>query len=588
MNYLLERTFENRGYEPDFYQKISEMPHGFPKDTDRFCNVLAYHYNNRNRIVLLTDFDNDGLMCGVLGLAGFSEMGFVVSLFRPNVSDGYGFDKETINKIVEQYSDVKCILTADTGITCYEGVAYARALGIDVLVTDHHVPQGEIKANVWVDPTRADETDGYAGSCGAVVLHQIERFFAKYYLRNEFLVQQIERLQVFAGCGTVSDSMPMYYENREYVRSTIAIMKLIYSNGNRQMVDSIPGCPIYRRAMLGIYVLLDAYKQNGNAVMQDMDSFNEDFIGYYLAPAMNSIKRMDADVMLAYGIFFGADPVASANALLELNEQRKQLVSEKFADLMDGKFIQPWAPYIYITDASSGIRGLLAQKVMELTGEPVMVMGSDGDAYSGSGRCPAWYPFQTYAMSDKWYSAGHQVAFGIGCDDEEGMDALYEHLKKDVPLKKPSREELNVKPDFVISSFNDGDANLDAELLTDYVQNLEWIRPFGPGFEEPVALVKVNSKMCEYSLIGKEKNHVKIKLGNGISALCWFQGDIVRAHCHLVKPDANDENHMYSYYVADTLPFELELKGKFEFNTYNGRTSLQFVGHMSNVEDYDE
>ena len=45
---------------------------------------------------------------------------------------------------------------------------------------------------------------------------------------------------------------------------------------------------------------------------------------------------------------------------------------------------------------------------------------------------------------------------------------------------------------------------------------------------------------------------------------------------------------MYSYYVADTLPFELELKGKFEFNTYNGRTSLQFVGHMSNVEDYDE
>ena len=584
MNYLLERTFENRGYEDGFFDKITATPHGFPKDTDKFCEELAKHYNNRDLIVLLTDFDNDGLMCGIEGYAGFAEMGFRVALFTPVVTDGYGFNADTIKELIKQYPEVKCIVTADVGITCYEGIAYAKSQGINVLVTDHHLPSMNIDATVWVDPTRKDEVDGYAESCGAVVLYQVMEYFAMNYLRNNFIVSQIQRLRVFAGCGTVSDSMPMYFENRGFVADAITIFKLLYSNGDQNFVNGLPGCDIYRRAMLGIYAVMKVYADHGNAMLQDMNAFNEDFIGFYFAPAMNSIKRMGCSVMMAYEIFFGADPIHSVDTLLNLNDERKLLVDEKFSDLREGKFPQPWAPYIFITDADGGIRGLLAQKMMEMTGEPVMVMGYDGDGYSGSGRCPSWYPFQKYAISDKWYSAGHQVAFGIGCDDEDGMDALYEHLKKDVADKKPSPEELNVKPDFVISSFNDGDANLDAELLMDYVSELSSMRPFGPGFEEPVALLKVNSKECEFSLIGKTKDHVKIKLGNGISALCWFQGHLIKENCHLVRPDKDDENHMYSYYMSDTLPFELELKGKFEFNTYNNNTSLQFVGRMTNVE----
>lgn len=580
LNLLLERVFENRNIDSDFWNQINTQPYGCPKDTDKLCAILKYYHDTQNLLVLLTDFDNDGIMCGVEGFAGFAELGFNVALFIPDVTEGYGFDGRTIDRIVAKYPNVKGILTADVGITCYEGIQRARALGLDMLVTDHHETGAAIAANVFVDPTRPDEDSGYAHICGAAVLYHVLLYYAQTY-GNPYQVSQIRRLSIFAGCGTISDSMPVYYENRQLIRDAITIFKLVYSDEDQSMVNSIPGCDIYRRAFLGLFVLMKAFKENGNALFSETPiAIHEDFIGFYMAPVFNSIKRMEADVAIVYRVFFGPEPLKDMQVLLELNEERKILVEEKTADLLDEVYPQPWKPYIYITDARPGICGLLAQKMLDVTGEPVMVVTSDVSHYRGSGRCPSWYPFLDIAISEDWYAAGHNPAFGIGFDDEAGADALYAFLKKTIPQLKPDVDAIKWKPDFLISMFDDGDAGFDVDLLHEYLEELERCRPFGPGFPEPEAKVKINTKMVEFSVMGKNKNHLKIHLPCGISAVCFGQASVITEHGVLVKPDKEDESHIYPYWIATDLPDCMELSGRFAYNTYNGVTTIQFLGQV--------
>lgn len=587
LNYLLECVFRNRKYPDGFLDDINTKPHGFPKDTDKLCAILKYYHDTQGLIVLLTDFDNDGIMCGVEGFAGLAELGFNVALFIPDVTEGYGFDEDTIDTLVAQYPDVKAILTADVGITCYGGVKHARDLNIDVLVTDHHLPKGRIAANVFVDPTREDETSGYSGICGAAVLYNVLLYYAEHYSGSPYLVSQIRRLCVFAGCGTISDNMPVYYENRDLIRDAIDIFTLIYSDGKQDMVNSLQGCDIYRRAFLGLFILMNAFKERGNVAFSSIPiNLHEDFVGYYLAPAFNSIKRMGADMHKVYGVFFGPQPKIDMEEVLDLNEMRKELVEEKFADIIDEKFIQPWKPYIYVTDAYPGLCGLLAQKVMLITGEPVMVVTINEEGkYVGSGRSPHWYPFLNVAVSNKWYAAGHNPAFGIGFDNEIGGDALFDFLTKTVGELKPDDEEMVTTPDFVISMFDDGDASIDVELLSDYLDELSSCRPFGEGFPEPEALLKVNTRMVEFSVMGKQKNHLRIKLPMGISAVCWNQADMIKNHGTCIVPDKDDESHMYPYWLATDLPECLELWGKFAYNDYNGTRSIQFIGTVLNGPD---
>lgn len=587
MNYLMEKVFEHRGYEEGFFEKINVCDHGVPKGTDELCRYLQLYHESGDLLVALTDFDTDGVMSGVIALAGLSELGINVSLYRPTVTDGYGFTAKTIDALVAEYPEVKGIITADVGITCYDGVRHARDLGLDVFVTDHHQPQLPIDATVWVDPVREDEDSGYAGTCGSAVLYYVLLHYAEHYAKDAFLTEQIRRLCVFAGCGTVADRMPVFFENRRLINDAIAIFEFVFSGGDRNVVDSLPGKTLYRRAFLGLYILLDTFKQNGHQGLNtDPMIIHEDFIGFYIAPVINSIKRMGSDLNLIYSVFFGPDPLMCMQQLYDLNEQRKQLVNAKFADLLDPMFPQPWAPYIYITDGDSGIRGLLAQKMMQLTGMPVIVIGSDNGTYTGSGRCPAWFPFLDMSVpADPWHAAGHNPAFGIGIPDDAGLDALFAFFERNIPLMMPEPSESSeLVADFSVSMFNDGDTDLNLGHLISYLDELDNVRPFGDGFEEPQALLRINTQLAEFSIMGKKKNHLKIRIPKGISVICWNQADIIRDHGTEIHPGKDDPDHRFPYWVSDDLPVDLNILGKFEYNYYNDIKSIQFVGMI--VEDF--
>lgn len=579
MNRLIEKMFENRGYDAEFLEHISACHHTLPLGVKELCLRLDDYRKSQRLIVLLTDFDFDGICAGVIGYGGLSELGFRVALYKPDVKKGYGFGVEEIDAIVEQYPDVAAILTGDVGISAFKGIAYAKALGLDVFVTDHHKGKGPDMADVVVDPCRDIDVSSYSSICGANVMYQVLRYYAEYHMPENrgYYMEQIDRLRVFAGLGTISDGMPLYHENRPLVLDAVHICRMIFADGNEDslLFREIQGCNEYQCIFYGLRALLMAYKENGK--IKTNRDITETFFAYYIVPMFNSIKRMESNIEYAYLVFFGSEMYAPSalEFLFELNNQRKELVAIKFESMMSMQ--QPWYPYVYLTDAPSGICGLLAQQVLTITGMPVFVVHSNGDGYAGSGRCPSWLPFlqQGLPTGCTWWAAGHDVAFGFGCDNDDSLDAMVVHLESLIQKLKPSDAELEMKPDFIISDFGDGDADLDVPLLSHYVRSKELCRPFGAGFPTPNTEFRFDSRGAVWSVIGAERNHLRITFPNGVNVMAFFEvekiASVVDSKTHAVDVDA--------------LPRKIVMHGDWEFNDYNDVITLQFLGHIVNLDE---
>ena len=561
MNRLLSLFFERRGYDAAFFDEIEQCNHPEPAHIDEMCDMLRKYHDEGTQIALLTDFDMDGLMSGVVGYAGLKELGFNVVLAYPDVTTGYGFDAAEIDRIKKQHPEAAVLMTGDVGITAYDGVARARALGMDVLVTDHHIPKAEsVNANVIVDPYLPDDP-AYSGICGAHVMYLVLRHYAERYAADpEFACNQIDRLRVFAGFGTISDSMPVLYENRRVIKETFSICRIIYNNDYKEQVLSIPGCEAYRRAFIGLYIMLSTLIRKGKI---NIDTINEESVGFQIAPAFNCIKRLNKEVSIAYSVFFGTQEEAqeNMNLLIELNETRKSLVEDIYDKMIADP--SPYAPFLYVVDTVPGLCGLLAQKVCDDTGDPAVVVIRGENGYMGSGRSPKWYPFLSdtteFGRQNGWIPAGHEEAFGISFDDDEALGKYVKFIQSEVEAKKPAVPDE--KPDIIISTLKDGDTGIDTELFDDFLFELDEYRPFGTDFEEPKVLLRFHPRNSDWSLT-KGNKHVKVGL-NGLELMCFYQGKSFDG-----KID------------SDRFPEIIEVMGSLGINHFNNRDTHQLKGKL--------
>lgn len=558
MNRLIETWLTNRGFDYDTIKMLNDPRHDDLKSLDELCADLHVVHDNGDKIVILPDFDMDGIMSGVVGFAGMSELGFNVSLFRPDPSEGYGFTPKTIGRLISQFPDVKAIITCDTGITCYAGVAAAMESGIKVFVTDHHVQEMNssmpLYANVIVDPNRLDETYKNKGICGAHVFWQVIQRYADTYA-TAFIAEQCKRLRVFAGIGTISDVMPLVYENRDLVRDACGICRLVYGGDSTFFIDSMTGTVPYVRAFRGLNAVLHVFAEAGK--ISSGDDITEEFFGYYLAPMFNSVKRMNGNMDLAFGVFFGNDPVSDANALFALNEQRKAAVAAYFAEMMNSS--QPFAPYIYLSDAQPGILGLLATKVETMTGEPVMVVTEDGGHYHGSGRSPEWYPAIELIGGKGFHIAGHQGAFGVGITDKRELKSLWAYLVQSVAEQKaklPAQPEF--APDIVISSKPGATTGIDIPCFAEYLHELRSFAPFGRGFEAPLVVFDFMPSEAEWTTMGSMNQHLKGTFEHGFELLMWNAADKL--------DDIRNATEVRCY-------------GALGMNEFMGRRSINFVAN---------
>lgn len=553
-NRLVATFLERRGYTNSVLAELNDSRHAHLLDIHTLACELKRIHDEGKLLVVLPDFDMDGVCSGTEGFAGFTELGFRTGLFRPDPSDGYGFSADTIERLVAQFPDVHAILTCDVGITCYEGVRAARDRGIRVFVTDHHVQEkgAFLGADVVVDPNREDETYVNKGICGAHVLWQVLQYYANTF-GTRFEQSQIRRLCVFAGIGTISDSMPLVMENRALVRDACGICRLLMEPF---FVDNMVGTKPYLRAFHGLHVVLQLFVEVGKIATPD--DIDEEFFGYYLAPMFNAAKRMNGDMDTVFGVFFGNEPKKCADELYQLNELRKAKVDQYFRALSEED--QPYAPYVYISEAPAGILGLLATKVMGETGLPTMVVAKRGNGYHGSGRTPDWYPAITLLSPEGFYIAGHEHAFGIGVTDGRELKSLHAFIAKsadDILATLPEQTE-GISADIVLSSFDgNADSGINIPLFAEYIREIKEFAPFGPGFEKPRVLFTFRPQDGEWTTMGSVKQHLKISFPYGFEVLCWNQ--------------AHDIDALQSAQVVGVV-------GSLGVSEFRGRKTVNFTG----------
>lgn len=551
MNRLVQRTLENRGYSRAFLREINDPFYDKLHNIDEFAVIMKQAHDEGTVITVFPDYDVDGISAGTTFFAGLSELGFCVNLFIPDSTRNYGVSVESVDDIMSVYPDTKIIVTCDTGISAYGAARRCRDIGVMFIVTDHHIQECAIDASLVVNPMSFGETYSHPDICGAFVVYQCLQYYADLYC-NYFLQDQIRRLRVFAGIGTISDAMPLLYENRQVVLDAVRILRIVYGNGAFDSVMSIPGCDIYKKAFWGLFYSLSVFEKYGS--IHGQSDINEEFIGFYFAPVFNSNKRLGGDMNRAFGVFFSNDQSADMEYLYAMNVKRKSVVEQALHDIKsrdyetveDGSVVKSqgnkYAPYVYLSDAGSGILGLLATKLMEETGVPTFVIADDGEncadgRYHGSGRTPSWYPRKTAlaAVSSPGdaqlvHFGGHQHAFGIGIDDESKLDAFVDFLRSDVPrvMSKLTISDTEPVYDFVISTDWTADTGIDVELFFDYLSEIENYRPFGKGFPAPVVkLVFHDDDVIDWKVIGRAKEHLKIMFGNGFDVLCWNQAGYI-------------------------------------------------------------
>lgn len=585
-NEILKRHFEKMGFDDDFFFNYENATDDTMQNMSVLVDYLRVAFEKQLQIAVYTDFDVDGIMSGIIAYAGLTELGFNVRLFKPSPSKGYGFHVSDVDEIMAQFPDVNVILTGDVGISCNDAIDYAKLKGLVVLVTDHHISNQVCNADAAVNPNQMGETYSHPGICGSYVIYKVLQEYCKLYCGPDKSAD-IYRLQMFAGIATVSDVMPLLYENRQLVRNSVSIMRYFF---NYQTVNNTIAPPVYSdaysRAFIGIKELLKYFTERKK--IKTADDITEQFYGFYLVPFLNACKRMAGDMNGIYDIFFSdsVEPledypdmgcVKNAIKYIDgLNEERRELTNYYFESLMtlkeSGDDSDPKAVCtsceVYITEAPAGLCGLLATKLMNISGMPTLVVRLNEDnSLSGSGRCPAWCNLSKSIKRTgiNMSLEGHKEAFGVYFASLNDVVSYMVHYR-DVIIPEYQEflkgDKISVKTTAIsISDAYDDNCEFRAELdlLTDYLNELELYHPFGKEFPEPKFDFYIEGDYTE-TMFGKTNEHIKLVTDNGIEIMLFNQ--------------ALDFEKLKSDYRGKNV--KILCHGSFRFDTYNANTTDDF------------
>lgn len=549
---------ERMGWTDQFLHEINNPSYPALRDLDVIVKALHWTKTTGKKIVVLPDFDMDGITSGVIGYAGLSELGFDVELYVPDYRRGHDISPDAIDELVARHPGVEVIITCDGGVNSHEGIQRGRDLGLTMLITDHHMqlptePDGTATspAHVIINPGRLDETYPHSGICGAFVLYQVLMAYANTHAPHK--VGDIALLRLFAGIGTVSDVMPLQFENRQIVKDSLSLARMLRHNlpsadsasdydVDRSVLMGLLNSqlehgdhhPVFVRAFRGFALMLQAWRETGKLASGTV--IESDFYGFYLAPAFNALRRVEAPMHFAFDVFTDPDPqkqLAAAEQIIAHNEERKELVKFWMDELENRD--QPLAPHVWLTNATPGMLGLLAGKLMQEHGVPVVVVNSPSSPlrpHSGSARAPMWFSVISTLTAHGFIAVGHEQACGVRASSFDELSQIAQLLADETAviaarsLLEQSQGEATPEYDLVLGIDMEGhpapDGDLDdIETLLEVVQRIESLGPFGHEFSRPRVRLVVNLARCSMQVIGQDQTHLKVGLPSGMKLLWW-------------------------------------------------------------------
>ena len=474
---LLRRIYAARGVHstlelerglqhlPDFNQLL---------DIDKACQLLQEAIENDERILIVADFDADGATsCATLFQAlrmfGAKHVNYIV----PNRFEyGYGLSPE----IVEAASgfDPQLLITVDNGISSFEGVAAAKAKGIKVLVTDHHLPSSELPtADAIVNPNRLDDPFPCKSLAGVGVVFYVIMALRVYLRKQDWYQKQgiaepnIAVLLDLVALGTVADVVPLTHCNRILVSQGLArIRKGVCSEGIKALVK---------------------------IANRDISQLVSSDLGFAVAPRLNAAGRLE-DMSFGIECLMSQDPTEAmkmAQQLDALNHERREIESQMrqqaLAQLDQIAYSDSGSVGIclYNEEWHQGIIGIVASRIKERFHRPVIAFARvEENVLKGSARSiPGLHIRDLFEIITAKYPGlvskfgGHAMAAGLNVP----LDKFNEFSKAfDQEARRLLSDEALI--DVVLS---DGEL-LPEEINIEVAELLRSAGPWGQGFPEPV------------------------------------------------------------------------------------------------------
>ncbi|WP_198363768.1 single-stranded-DNA-specific exonuclease RecJ [Burkholderia ubonensis] len=433
-------------------------------DIERGALRLQQAILKHEQIVVIADYDCDGATSCAVAVAGLRALGGTVGYVVPDrMVHGYGISPSVVDLARERYPHARVLMTVDNGILGHSGITHAANLGMDVVVTDHHLPGDSIPidAVAVIDPSRDDDISGLNKLAGVGVALWLVVATKKMLAQVGHETPALNFLLPYVAIGTVADMVPLDAANRVLV--TVGL--------DRMRTGQAP---------VGVEALI---KESGSLskylTTQD--------IGFGMGPRINAAGRLDT-MDAGIDLLLATDPKEArrlARLLTETNEARKRLQKEATDDvssMLDFAFTDDMRAIVRgSADWHPGIVGLVASRLKENFHRPSFVF-SLADGYAkGSGRSiPGFHlkdALEEVARRCPGVLAkfgGHAMAAGATLTSAEAL-AQFEAVFSDIAKERISEEMLN--------SVLYSDGPMPTLTLDSAARLLR--HPWGQGFEAP-------------------------------------------------------------------------------------------------------
>lgn len=475
--------------------------------------LLNNKINEGKKIRIIGDYDIDGVNATYILYKGLLRCNANVDYEIPDrMKDGYGINEQLIQYAYEEGVDT--IVTCDNGIAAIDQIAYAKNLGMTVIITDHHelLFKEEVgekicirpNADVIINPKQPECNYPFPNLCGAAVAFKlISCMFEDHKIPKE----EAEAFIEFAAIATVGDVMDLIGENRIIVKEGLRRLTNTQNNGLKSLI-----------------------KVNG-LEESDICAYH---IGFVLGPCINASGRLDT-AKRALALLLAeseGDALRMAEELKSLNDERKAMTLKGFEQAVElvetTELKEDKVLVVYLPDCHESLAGIIAGRIRERFHKPVFVLTDAEDGVKGSGRSiEAYNMFEEMVKCQELFTkfGGHPMAAGLS-------------------IKKEDVEKLRIRLNELTTLTEDDfipRVSIDVAMPIDYIseeliEELEVLEPFGKANPKPVFAEK-NLNVLSARILGQNKNVIKMQVLNsqGMVMDAMYFGDVEKFNTYITE-----------------------------------------------------
>lgn len=482
---LLQRGIRTESAAKRFFRPmLSELIDPFlMNDMDVAVDRLNDAMGRKERIMVYGDYDVDGCTAVALVYKFLQQFYSNIEYYIPDrYEEGYGISRKGLDYAAEH--QVKLIIVLDCGIKAVDEIAYAKSLGIDFIICDHHVPDEEMPAAVAIlNPKRADSTYPFKHLCGCGVGFKFMQAFAK---NNGISFSQLIPLLDFCAVSIAADIVPVVGENR-----------ILAFHGLKQLNQN---------PSVGLKSIIEICGLSGRELtMSD--------IVFKIGPRINASGRVQngtetVDLLVEKDL---KRALAEATHINEYNEQRKDIdkqMSEEANQIVERLESQEHQPAIVLYNEGwkKGVVGIVASRVAEIYYRPTVVLSCNDGMATGSARSVAGYDIYDAVKSCRDLLenfGGHTYAVGLSLKVEnipEFRRRFQQYVSEHI-LPEQTEALLEIE------------AEIDFKDITKKLHNdLKKFAPHGPDNPKPLFCTRNVYDYGTSKVVGKQQEHIKLEL----------------------------------------------------------------------------